>query len=206
MKLISCLSVLAVAICVTCCSPNRSILLDKTNDTNAVVDQTPEPPLAPPTKITVAELMDRVANAPPDAFLFPCTLGAYSESERNDLRRLREEWLKKEDDARYRVSPTNCVCPGICVIEVEDTQRAAPANASLLVIDQSTSKKISWLAKNIDLRNSRLGWDLTEPQITFSNADGSKKFGCVIRIDSKSNRPSSSCSDGHKTFPPLESR
>ncbi|MEP7075988.1 MAG: hypothetical protein ABI878_09265 [Acidobacteriota bacterium] len=201
------LSVLLVAIGVSSCTPNQSIALDKTNDPNAAANKTPELPPAPPVKITVAELMERVANAAPDAFLLPCDLRAYSESGREDLRQLRNDWLKTADDNRYLVSPSkNCVCPGLCVIAVEDTQRPAPKNTSLLVINEFGRRKIKWLAKGLDLTNTRLAWASSEPEITFYNPDGTRKYVCFFRINSKTQNIYSDCGDGQKNFTPLESQ
>lgn len=193
------------------CAPNQSILLDnraKREAGNTNTSTNTNANLAQVTKkLTVAELMDRVVNAPPDSFLFPCTLNAYSDDDRLKLRKLRQTWLSKERDSRYLVSPsTGCVCPGICVLAVEDTRAAAPNNFALLIIEDLSANKYSWAVKNLDFTNAKLTWASSTPIAQFTNPDGSRGKSCTIEWDKKLNRYATPCSDGNgKTLPSLES-
>src|SRR6476619_4496564 len=80
------------------CSPNQSILSDKSGSSPESTPTAVPTPVEPAKKFTVSELMERVATAPPDSFLFPCTLNAYSDERRADLRKTRDQWLAKEQD------------------------------------------------------------------------------------------------------------
>ena len=212
MKLLSCLLVLLVliaTIALPCCAPNRSILQDKTAQANAAAaDKTPEPP-SPPTRMTIAKLMDRVAGASPDSFLFPCTMAAYSVDDREKLRKFRQKWLSKEDDARYTVSPaTGCVCPDFCVLKIEDTKTSSPNNLSLIVYDPSRPGGFYWLTRNKPLVNTELAWQSSVPFIYFRNPDGSKAGRtCRVEWNKMTNRYGTACTDEHgKSLPSLESR
>src|SRR5258708_21637085 len=147
---------LSLTLAFAACEPNRSILDSSNgqksggaNTANAANSETSKASAAPPQKVTVAELMLRVVNAPKDSFLFPCTLNAYSDADRENLKKLRQTWLGHEQDGHYDLSSsTACVCPGICVLGIEDTTKAPPKNSALLVIDNLSENKYFWLAKN----------------------------------------------------------
>jgi hypothetical protein len=170
-----------IVILTLACSPNQSILRDKSA---ALPESTPTPvptPIEPAKKFTVSELMDRVVKAPPDSFLFPCTLNAYSNETRANLAKIREQWLAKEQDARYMIAPsTGCVCPGICILAVEDSQTAPPSNAALIVLDQNSNEKYYWLARGLDLSGASLSWLSSTPEITFNDANGTRIKYCTI--------------------------
>jgi hypothetical protein len=186
------------------CAPNASILQDnRANTANAEAAPTPTP--EPPKKLTVAELMDRVANASPDAYLFPCTLNAYSAETRAKLKKVRAAWLAKEQDGRYLISPsTGCVCPGICVLAVEDTQAPPPNNSALIIIGDLSNSTYRWFATGLDLSHSYLSWLSGTPKIDFS-ADGKlTEKSCMIRYHNDVQKYVSECSDANgKPLPPL---
>lgn len=164
---------LLVALAAAACEPNRTILesgRDNANTANVAATPTPEPVSQ---KVTVAELMQRVATAPPDAFLFPCTLNAYSDADRESLKKLRQTWLAKEKDANYQLSSAaSCVCPGICLLRVEDTTKPPPNNSSLIVIDHPD--KYTWLARDLDLTHAEISWASTIPYIYYLGDDGKR--------------------------------
>jgi hypothetical protein len=152
---------------------------------------------APPEvkKLTIAELMNRVATAPPDSFLFPCTLNAYSKETRFSLLKLRQQWLSKEQDSRYLVAPsTGCICPSVCVLLVEDTQAVANKGA-LILFDEGSSEKYYWLTKNLDLSHTSLSWVSSTPQLTLKDEGGNETKRCSIE-QTKSGTPYSiNCTD-----------
>jgi hypothetical protein len=192
------------------CEPNRSIELSSSENSNAAnvtnlatanVNTTPSP-----QKVTIAELMQRVANAPKDSFLFPCTLNAYSDADRQNLKKLRQTWLTKEQDNHYELSSaTECVCPGICVLRVDDLSKPSPNNSALLVIDNLADNKYFWFAKNLDLTHTEMGWASSIPYIYFLDENG-KRNGKVCSVEKAKQSYVAACSDGKgKKLPPLES-
>lgn len=186
------------------CAPNRAILQDNRAE-SGVVQPTPTAIPEPAKKLTVAELMDRVANAPPDAYLYPCTLNAFSADDRTNLKKLRDTWASKEHDSRYLISPsTGCICPGTCVLAVEDTQAPAPKNSSLIVIDLSKNN-YSWLARDLDMTKASLTWTGTTPAIDFSAGGGkSAEKKCLVEFDKAQKKYSTTCSDpAGRRLPPL---
>jgi hypothetical protein len=178
------------------CAPNRAILQDNRAE-SGVAEPTPTAIPEPARKLTVAELMDRVANAPPDAYLYPCTLNAFSPDDRANLKRLRDTWMSKEQDSRYLISPsTGCICPGACVLAVEDTQAPAPKNSSLIVIDDLSKNNYSWLARDLDMTNASLTWTGTIPAIDFSAGVGkSAAKKCLVEFDKAQKKYSTNCTD-----------
>ena len=200
--------ILLLSVCGASCTPNRSIALDKTNDPNdATADRTPELRPDPPAKMTLAELMDKIVNAKPDEFLFPCDLNAYSAEDKESLRRLRDKWLRNEENDRFLISPsTGCVCPHICVLIVEDIKAPTSKKAAVLVVDSLQNNKYVWLARNLDLSDTKLVWASSTPDLEFYKSDGSRNYGCFIEFSEKKHTFVSSCGDGKKVFPPLESR
>jgi len=177
--------VLLFIIALTACEPNRAILEsgpDNANAANAAnsagATPTPEPASQ---KVTVAELMQRVAAAPKDAFLFPCTLNAYSDADRESLKKLRQAWLGHEKDDHYNLSSAaSCVCPGICLLKVEDTTKPPPSNSALIVIDHPD--KYTWLARDLDLSHAEIGWASTTPYIHYLGDDG-KRNGKACSVE-----------------------
>src|SRR4051812_44267144 len=159
------LCLFALMLPLAACSPNQSILQDKSAENpspTAAAESTP----TESRKFTVAELMDRVAHATPDSFLFPCTLNSYSDQSRADLVKLREQWLSKEQDARYLVAPsTGCVCPSVCVLLLADSRESSNKGA-VLILDNSGPEKYYWLSRDIDLSRATLGWDGATPSLT----------------------------------------
>jgi len=113
--------------------------------------------------------------------------------------------MAKELDDRYVVAPDyGCVCPSICVLVLEDTQKAAPKNSTLLVLEGNPPEKLTWLAKELDLSNATLSWLNTTPQITFKNSDGTTSKICSVDSDDKLSHVSTSCANGQgKKFPSL---
>ncbi|MEP6847992.1 MAG: hypothetical protein ABI999_03985 [Acidobacteriota bacterium] len=191
------LLVILATLSVASCTPNQSIALDKTNDPNATRTRTPEAPPEAPTKITVAELIGRVANAKPESFLFPCTLNAYSAVDRQKLLKLRETWLAKEQDERYLISPsTGCICPSICVLTLEDRKAPPPANSAIILFDQTPTERYVWLAKNLNLTGAQLGWSSITPQITFTQSDGKVVKTCTFMPDKVPAHYVAVCTDG----------
>lgn len=178
------------------CAANQSILQDRSG---AGPESTPVPattPVEPVKKFTVGQLMERVANAPPDSFLFPCTLNAYSDEDRSNLRKLREQWLAKEQDTQYLVAPsTGCVCPGVCVVAVEDTLSAPPANSALIVIDHAASEKYYWLARRLDLSNASLSWVNSNPSLEFKTAQSGLTKNCLLEAPAPGSRLIAKCFD-----------
>jgi hypothetical protein len=178
------------------CAANQSILQDKSG---AGPESTPVPaatPVEPVKKFTVGQLMERVANAPPDSFLFPCTLNAYSDDDRSNLKKLRDQWLAREDDAQYLIAPsTGCVCPGVCVLAVEDTRSSPPANSALIVIDHTAPEKYYWLARGLDLSNARLSWINSNPSLEFKTAQSDAAVNCLLEAPATGSRVVAKCSD-----------
>jgi hypothetical protein len=176
------------------CSPNQSILQDKgpANPSPVSPTETPQPEVR---KFTVAQLMERVAKAPPDSFLFPCTLNAYSNEGRLTLLKLREKWFAKEQDTRYLIAPsTGCVCPSVCVLLLEDTQD--PVNGGrVLVLDGDSGEKYYWLARNLDLSRLSLSWTDSVPKLTIKNASGNEEKICSVSSPGSSTKYSLSCED-----------
>src|SRR5215813_4266208 len=96
---------------ISACAPNRDIEQSQQNANSAAV-ATPSPTPGRAPRITVANLIDRVVNAKPDAFLYPCDLNSQGEANRARLRNIRTQWLAKEQDERYIVAPDyGCICP-----------------------------------------------------------------------------------------------
>jgi len=188
---------------VSACAPNRDIEQSRAEDAATPTPAANTP--SPPTRITVAELINRVVNAKPDAFLYPCDLNSQGEANRAKLRDIRSQWLAMEQDARYLVAPdVGCVCPSICVLEVEDTQATAPRNLGLLVLEGNPPAKLTWLAKGVDLSNTTLSWLNTTPQITFKNPDGTQAKICTVDVNQKLGRLTTACADGQgKKLPSL---
>jgi hypothetical protein len=165
----------------TACSPNRSILESNLDNTTPTPVPTETPP--PLKKITVGELMNRTASAPADSFTFPCTLHVFKDEDRDKLRKLRVLWLSKEKDGQYILAPSrDCVCPGICVLKVEDTQKPGPNNFGLVVIKDLESSTYQWLAKDIDLSNAKLAWSNTTPNLYFDDATGKRVKTCSVEL------------------------
>lgn len=165
----------------TFCSPNRSIMESTDNTNSAVINVSQPAPEAVVPKMTVAELMQRVATAPKDSFLFPCTLNAYADADRESLKKLRQVWLSKENDGRYKLSSaTDCVCPELCVLKVEDSSKIPPNTFSLIVINRPD--KYIWAARDIDLSHAELGWAATVPYIYYLGPDG-KRNGKACSVE-----------------------
>jgi hypothetical protein len=200
-----CFLLMSLMLAAGACAPNQSIALDNRATETANANNTPASTPEPSKKITVGELMDRVANAPPDSFLFPCTLNTYSTDDRARLRKLRQQWLSKEEDSRYLISPsTGCACPGICVLVVEDAKTVPPKNFAILIIDDLS--KYSFLNKNLEFINAKLTWASTIPIVQFMNSNGNVDRSCSIELDKKRNLYTTACSDGNgKELPPLGS-
>ena len=203
MRFLACLSFLLTASLLLSCTPNRSIALDNSSDV-AATGESPTSPRQPAKKITVAELMDRVVRASSDSFLFPCTLNAYSSSDRVKLQKLRQTWLSKEHDSRYLLSPsTDCVCPGICALAIEDTQKEGPDNYEIIVFGNGPPESYLWLAKDLDLKDTQIAWSGTTPQIIFLGPDKTVAKTCSIALDKKGDRYTAPCTDpqGKKLAP-----
>jgi hypothetical protein len=180
---------------ISACAPNRAIEQSQSNVDSSIA-ATPSPTPGPPPKITVADLINRVINAKPDAFLYPCDLNSQGEANRARLRDIRTQWLAKEQDDHYLVAPDyGCVCPGICVLTLEDTQKPAPRNSALLVLEGNPPEKLTWLAKDLELTNTTLSWISTTPQLTFKNADGTLAKICSVDVDRKLGRTTTACAD-----------
>jgi hypothetical protein len=180
---------------ISACAPNRDIEQSQSN-VNSAVASTPSPTPGPPPKITVADLINRVVNVKPDAFLYPCDLNSQGDANRAKLRDIRAQWLAKEQDDRYLVAPDyGCVCPSICVLTVEDTQKPAPKNFALLVLEGNPPGKLTWLAKDLDLSNTTLSWLNATPQITFKNPDNTTHKICSVDSDQKLGHLPISCTD-----------
>ena len=160
------------------CTPNSSILQDKSG---AEPGATPPAEATPPDSVrrfTVAELMDRIAAAPPDSFLFPCTLNAYSNGDRAGLKKLRDDWVKKEPKDRYLIAPsTGCICPSICVLAVQDAR--TPSSWGVVVIGEKPSSYY-WAARDVDLSNASLTWTNAAPQIVFRDQNGAQLKSCTV--------------------------
>jgi hypothetical protein len=202
----SCRVLLFSILTLSACAPNRAIEQSgdnpNANAVNAVSTPTPEPVSQ---KVTVAELMQRVATAPKDSFLFPCTLNAYSDADRESLKKLRQTWVSKEKDERYQLlSSSACVCPGVCLLKVEDTSKAPPKNSALIVIDKPADNKYFWLAKDIDLERAEISWADTTPNIYFLGPDG-KRNGSACAVEKSKESFVLNCTDasGKKLPPPF---
>jgi hypothetical protein len=186
------------------CSPNQSILQSNIDNTTPTPAATETP--APLKKITVGELMNRTASAPADSFTFPCTLHVYKDEDRDKLRKLRDLWLSKEKDSHYVLAPSkDCVCPGICVLRVENATMPAPNNWGLIVIERSLESYF-WIARNSDLSNADLIWASSTPELKYHNPDGSKsQKGCWIELDKRLNQYVTNCWDEQlKKLPSLK--
>jgi len=178
-------SVLLLIVCaffsLSACAPNQSIL--QSNVDNTAPAPAPTETVPPIKKITVGELMNRTASAPEGSFTFPCDLQTYKPEDRDKLRKLRDVWMSKEKDENYELRPSgDCVCPGICVLKVEDTTKPAPNNWGLIVIKDLDSNTYQWLAKDIDLTNARLTWTSSVPDIVFSDSNGKDLKTCAVEL------------------------
>jgi hypothetical protein len=175
------------------CSPNQTILQSNIDNTAPTPAATETP--APLKKITVGELMNRTASAPADSFTFPCTLHVYKDEDRDKLRKLRDLWLSKEKDNQYVLAPSkDCVCPGICVLKVEDTQKPGPSNFGLVVIKDLESNTYQWIAKDLDLTNAKLAWSETTPNLFFDDAAGKRVKTCSVEL--KAGKYQMNCKNG----------
>lgn len=163
------------------CGPNRAILESNQGNSVAANERANTTPDVPLKKITVGELMERTAKAPEDSFTFPCTLHVFKPGDRDKLRKLRDQWLAKEQDSRYILAPSKaCVCPGICVLAVEDTSKQGPSNWGLVAIKDLESNAYSWVAKDVDLSNAKLTWMSSTPQLIFDDAEGKRVKTCSV--------------------------
>jgi hypothetical protein len=163
------------------CAPNQSVL--HSNVDNTAPTPVPTDTIPPIKKITVGELMNRTANAPEGSFTFPCDLQTYKPEDRDKLRKLRDVWMSKEKDENYDLRPSgDCVCPGICLLKVEDTTKPGPNNWGLIVIKDLDSNTYQWLAKDIDLTNARLTWTTSVPDIVFSDNNGKDLKTCAVEL------------------------
>jgi hypothetical protein len=182
MRIKTTLKILLAAVVMTAaCSPNRSILESNIDNASPSPVATETPP--PLKKITVGELMNRTAGAPADSFTFPCTLHAFKDDDRAKLRKLRDLWLAKEQDAHYILAPSrDCVCPDVCVLKVEDTTQPPPNNFGLIAIKDLESNSYQWIAKNLDLTNAKLTWLSSIPRLNFDDADGKQAKTCSINL------------------------
>jgi hypothetical protein len=185
-------------LCTAACAPNETILKDNQNVAQATPQQEPTPTV-PAARMTFAQLIDRVAKAPPDSYLYPCNLNAYSDVGRANLATLAKSWTSKEDDARYIVTPsTGCVCPGICVVALEDTKGTAPKNFGLIAMGDpaegdQTEGGYQWIARNLDLSDAELNWTGVVPQVTFRGNAGAIEKTCSIEKDKSSGRFTARC-------------
>ena len=197
-------TLLLTCLLLSACAPNRNIEQSHSEDMATPTPAAATTPSAP-VRVTVAELINRVLTAKPDAFLYPCDLNSQGESNRAKLRDIRTQWLAKEQDGRYLIAPdVGCVCPSICVLTVEDAQGSPPNNFGLLVLQGSPPEKLTWLAKGMDLSNTTLSWLNTTPQITFKNSDGSQAKICSVDVNQKLGRVTTTCSDSQgKKLPSL---
>ena len=193
------------------CSANESILNSNRGNTN-IAAAIPQPtPTVPAAQFTVGQLMERVSKVDDETFLYPCTLNMYSDEDRANLVKLRDQWMKKEQDRRYLVTQsTHCVCPDLCVLAVEDKQEQPPKNWRVLILDRTETPDLSmnyaWLTGNIDLNNGELTWVSSTPKIEFRDINGNSSYGCTIQRGNKPGKYTSICTDGNKNYPPLESR
>jgi hypothetical protein len=159
------------------CGPNRAILESNQANSVAANEKANATPDVPVKKITIGELMERTAKAPEDSFTFPCTLHMFKPEDRDKLKKLREQWLAKEDDARYIMS--TCVCPGICVIKVSDVSKPGPNNSGLIAI-KGLDSGYQWIGKDMDLTNTTLTWASTVPYLNFDDAEGKRLKTCTV--------------------------
>jgi len=204
MRFLTCLSVLLMAISLESCAPNSSVALDNGNSDVSTPGESPAALREPAIKITVAELMDRVVHASSDSFLFPCTLNAYSAADRAKLQKLRQTWLSKERDNRYLLSPsTDCVCPGICALAIEDTQNKGANNYGIIVFGEGPPESYLWLIRNLDLKDAQITWSDTAPQIIFRGPNKAIIKTCSIALDKNTGRYMTPCTDsqGKKVAP-----
>ena len=197
MKKLTTLAIFVFLAGLAACSPNQSIL--QSNIDNTAPTPVPTETIPPIKKITVGELMNRTANAPEDAFTFPCTLHVYKSENRNNLRKLRDTWLSKEKDEQYLLRPSgDCVCPGACVLRVEDITKPGPNNWGLIVIPlpdagDTAAMDYQWIAKNLDLGSAKLTWASSTPYMNFTDANGVETKTCSIETGAKQKQYAYKC-------------
>jgi hypothetical protein len=164
-------------------------------DTNTVdANAAPDPKTAYET-MTLGDFLAKSGEGPPHLCDLENTL------KKDGLRLLQRRWASIQVDSRYRMarlakeSPP-CTCPGICVIVLQDTEKARPDNYAVLVVDpRKIDDGPQWLAKDVDLANARLAWSSSTPHFDFYDADGNPRMieptrpeSCWIRWSKSQNR------------------
>lgn len=126
--------------------------------------------------MSFAELLKKAEDSKEEEFLFPCDL-KISLGGKENIKKLRNLWQRNEDDSRYHLIAeedfgnnigknfNDCVCPGVCVIEVIDIQKPPPNNFGVIVFSETLKKGYSWVMRDVDLSNTRMAWASSTPYI-----------------------------------------
>src|SRR3712207_5995105 len=130
---------------------------------------------------TFGELLKRIGELPEGEPTFPCSIDLKLKSESpSGLKKFRTDWMRREDDSRYRVVRAlrreggrawfdePCVCPGVCVVVLQDRDLPEPENDAVLIIDRAAMRNGPiWAARGINLSEAQLSWSSSTPHFQF---------------------------------------